>query len=39
MTITIPDWIFCGPFWLGFVIGVGGTACAFAYAMRNFKVF
>lgn len=22
MTITIPDWILCGPFWLGLAVGV-----------------
>ena len=31
VTFTIPDWIFCGPFWAGFLVGLLIGVVAFVY--------
>ena len=35
VTFTIPDWIFCGPFWAGFVVGLLMVVVFFLYILQN----
>jgi hypothetical protein len=39
LTITLPDWLFCGPFWGGFFTAIGLIVALLLYAMSNFKPF
>lgn len=39
MTITIPDWLFCGPFWAGFGIAALFAVVVFFIVIRNFNPF
>jgi len=39
LTIDIPDWLFCGPFWLGFCSATGLGITFLLYAMSAFKNF
>lgn len=39
LTITLPDWLFCGPFWCGFFTAIALGAAFLAYALSDFKPF
>jgi len=39
MTITIPDWIFCGLFLAGFGTGTAICVLGFLFLARNFNPF
>jgi hypothetical protein len=39
LTITIPDWLFDGRFWLGFCSASGLGIALLLYAMSNFRPF
>ena len=39
LTITLPDWLFCGPFWGGFFTAVGLGVILLLYAASNFNPF
>lgn len=39
VTIEIPDWLFCGPFWGGFFTALGIAFAFLIYASRNFNPF
>jgi len=36
LTIEIPDWPFCGPFWAGFFTGISLGAVFLLYINSNF---
>ena len=39
LTINIPDWLFCGPFWAGFFTAIGLGIAFLMYALSNFRPF
>ncbi len=39
LTITIPDWLLNGPFWLGFGCGVFLMLLVIIYCIKDFNPF
>jgi hypothetical protein len=39
LTITLPDWLFCGPFWGGFFTAIGLGVALLLFALANFNPF